>query len=83
MATMEEAGQEAGSAQAGSYDSIAASVGADGVEAPRLGFTAAEVVDAALVQDEIGYAARMALSEEAAMRHFGKDPRDLDPRDLL
>jgi hypothetical protein len=71
MGTMEEA--------VGSGEGAAAHF--HGAEAPRLGFSAGEVVDAALVQDEIDYAARMAIEEAAAMRHVGKDPRDLDPRD--
>lgn len=74
MATLEEAGWDETSAQT----DYASGIAAGGVEAPRLSFSADEVVDAALVQDEIDYAAQMAVSEAAAMRHFGdKDPRDM------
>jgi hypothetical protein len=42
-----------------------------------LDFTADEVVDAALVQDEIAYAGHTAISESAAIRHFGKAASDV------
>ncbi len=75
MATMEGAtGWEETSTRT---DDSGSAMAVDGAETPRLGFSEDEVVDAALVQDEIDYAAHMAVSEEAAMRHFGKDPRDM------
>jgi hypothetical protein len=60
-----------------SYDSVGDGMPEDGRVSPGLGLSAAEAAEAALIQDEIDYAAHMALSEEAAMRHFGKDPRDM------
>jgi hypothetical protein len=48
-----------------------------------LGFSVGQEAQAALVQDEVAYAAERAIAEAAASRSFGKDPRDLDFHDTL
>lgn len=56
----------------------------DGETEVRLGFTAEDVVDAALVQEEMIDFSVRAARMEAGARHFTKDPRDgPDARHML
>jgi hypothetical protein len=66
---------------AGSADVAAAPDGGTGI---RLGFTAEDVVGAALVQEEMIDFTVRAARMEAGARHFTKDPRDApDARHML
>lgn len=66
----------------GSADVAAAAP--DGATELRLGFTAEDVVGAALVQEEMIDFSVRAARMEAGARHFSKDPRDdPDARHLL
>lgn len=82
--TMAEGAGGEGSGRIGLSGSADVAAAPDGATELRLGFTAEDVVGAALVQEEMIDFSVRAARMEAGARHFSKDPRDdPDARHLL